>query len=428
MMRRALVSIALVLTLSALGSPGAQAVGPICNVPSGTYPTIQSAVNDPTCTTIIVAPGNYMENVSINRPVTIDGGGSGPGGALSTVQSAAANTPVFRIVAAGTSPSTRVNLLDLRATGASGVGGNPSSGVLVQAPTTGFLTFEHFESVMNAGSGIALDFTGGSGVLDIQLSDCDLSDNGSTGFRVPTTVTLTELNISECHLDDNNLEGVAMFGSLLNSSFADTTFNRNGGSTTVTNAGQGISMHGFSGVPNVVDNLTISDSEANDNAGGHPTTNVSTGIQFASRAGDSFTNISILDSEMARNGRQGLRLERAGFGTISNITVTGNDIENNGESGISSFDAGAPPPSDVAINFNNITGNDVGIFNGSSGAFDAECNYWGHPTGPEAVDNPKGKGDAVIEAPGDVDYRPWSPRRIGRGENPEASCNRGDNP
>lgn len=426
-MRRTFVSIALGLALSALGSPGAQAVGPICDVPTATYPTIQSAVDDPTCEVIIVAPGVYTENVTIHRPVTIDGGGSGPGEALSTVQSAAADTPVFRIIAA-TSPASRVNLLDLRATGASGVGGNPSSGVRVLLPTPGFLTFEHFESVMNLGSGIALDYPVGSSVSDIQVSDCELSDNGNSGFRVPTTVTLSGLDISDCHLDDNNLEGLVMFGSLLDSSFTDSTFNRNGGSTTVSNAGQGISMHGFSGVANIVNNLTISDSEANDNVGGHPTTNVSTGIQFASRAGDSFMNINILNSEMSRNGRQGLRLERAGSGIISNVTVDRNNIERNGQDGISSFDAGVPPPTDIAINFNNITGNGVGIQNSSSGAFNAECNYWGHPTGPEAVDNPNGKGDAAVETPGDIDYRPWSPRRIGRGQNPEASCNRGDNP
>jgi hypothetical protein len=424
-MRRTLVSIALGLTLSALGSPGAQAVGPICNVPSDLYPTIQSAVNDATCTTIIVAPGNYTENVSIPRPLTIDGGGSGLGGPFSTVQSAAANTPVFNIAAATTAVN-RVVLQDLRATGATGAG-NPGSGVRIQAPTPGFLTFENFAAVMNTGNGVAIDTGTGTSLSDIQLSSCDLSNNGATGLRVPTRVTVNGLNVSDCHVDDNNLAGFEMFGSLLSSSIGDSTFNRNGGDPAVTNAGQGISMHGFDSLPNIVDNLTISDSEANDNAGGHATTNVSTGIQFASRAVDSFTNISILDSAMNLNARQGLRLERAGSGIVSNVTVTGNDIEHNGQSGISSFDAGTPPPTNILINLNNITGNGVGISNGSSGAFNAECNYWGHPTGPEAVDNPKGKGDAVIEAPGDVDYRPWVPRRIGRGKNPEASCNRGDN-
>ncbi len=54
----------------------------------------------------------------------------------------------------------------------------------------------------------------------------------------------------------------------------------------------------------------------------------------------------------------------------------------------------------------------------------AECNYWGHATGPENEDNPQGKGQPVV---GEVDYRPWSVREIGQGENPEKSCVGGKN-
>ncbi len=58
-----------------------------CHVPSSTYPTIQAAVNDPTCAAINVAAGTYPEHITIGRDVTlrgdgqdstiIDGGGSG---------------------------------------------------------------------------------------------------------------------------------------------------------------------------------------------------------------------------------------------------------------------------------------------------------------------------------------------------------------
>jgi hypothetical protein len=44
-----------------------------CSVPSPAYPTIQSAVDDPVCTTINVAPGVYLENVTINRSLTLNG-------------------------------------------------------------------------------------------------------------------------------------------------------------------------------------------------------------------------------------------------------------------------------------------------------------------------------------------------------------------
>jgi pectin methylesterase-like acyl-CoA thioesterase len=43
----------------------ATAVAAVCTVPTLAYPTIQSAVNDPTCNPINVMPGVYPENVTI---------------------------------------------------------------------------------------------------------------------------------------------------------------------------------------------------------------------------------------------------------------------------------------------------------------------------------------------------------------------------
>jgi hypothetical protein len=78
-----------------------------CAVPSLAYPTIQSAVDDPTCTTINVAPGLYTENVSINRSLTLNGAQAGQtvamrisgGAAESTLQGAdpIGSTPVILI-------------------------------------------------------------------------------------------------------------------------------------------------------------------------------------------------------------------------------------------------------------------------------------------------------------------------------------------
>jgi hypothetical protein len=55
-------------------APAARAVN--CNVPSVSYGTIQAAINDGSCDTIIVASGTYAENLSITRNVTINGAGS----------------------------------------------------------------------------------------------------------------------------------------------------------------------------------------------------------------------------------------------------------------------------------------------------------------------------------------------------------------
>src|SRR5882672_3606818 len=62
------------VTVLTLGEGIAQAV--TCTVPIP-YPTIQSAVNDPTCDPINVAPGAYPENVMIPRSLTLNGAQAG---------------------------------------------------------------------------------------------------------------------------------------------------------------------------------------------------------------------------------------------------------------------------------------------------------------------------------------------------------------
>jgi hypothetical protein len=60
-----------------------------CFVPTVSYPTIQSAVDDLTCTTIEVAAGFYMEDVVIARPLTLNGPNAGTSWTLQ------AATPAF---------------------------------------------------------------------------------------------------------------------------------------------------------------------------------------------------------------------------------------------------------------------------------------------------------------------------------------------
>src|SRR4051812_40193059 len=68
--------VASVAALILLGSTAARAA--TCSVPTGAYPTIQSAASDPTCNTINVAPGTYNENVTVAFPnTTINGAQAG---------------------------------------------------------------------------------------------------------------------------------------------------------------------------------------------------------------------------------------------------------------------------------------------------------------------------------------------------------------
>ena len=47
-----------------------------CNVPSASYPSIQSAVNVINCTEIVLASGNHFGAVTIGRTLTVQGAGS----------------------------------------------------------------------------------------------------------------------------------------------------------------------------------------------------------------------------------------------------------------------------------------------------------------------------------------------------------------
>lgn len=156
------------------------------------------------------------------------------------------------------------------------------------------------------------------------------------------------------------------------------------------------------------------------------------GLDFAASG---HRDVTIEDVVTSGNGGVGIALHDARNGVFRNNVVRDgmdiNGVENtevtkNTFSGSSGFgirirsEYGAGPNVNLAVNFNNISGNDPGVLNTVSGfTLNAECNYWGHATGPEHQSNPQGRGDAVD---GNVDFEPFSPREIGAGANPERSC------
>ncbi|MCI0394498.1 MAG: hypothetical protein L0322_06130, partial [Chloroflexi bacterium] len=72
------VVIALLALAVAVGwTAGWSAPTTTCNVPSGDYPTIQSAVDDPACDVVNVATGIFIANVVISRTMTVQGQGAG---------------------------------------------------------------------------------------------------------------------------------------------------------------------------------------------------------------------------------------------------------------------------------------------------------------------------------------------------------------
>src|SRR2546428_2608270 len=124
------------------------------------YPTIQSAVSDPTCNPINVAPGTYLENVTITRTLTLNG--------------AQAGTSVALRVSGGPSETT-VN-------GANPIGANPV--ILINAAMVKIDGFTLRNAITTgAAIGVAVKTAGDGAVIANnfvdQINTTDTSSNGT---------------------------------------------------------------------------------------------------------------------------------------------------------------------------------------------------------------------------------------------------------
>src|SRR5690348_9473794 len=103
MLRRArptalyLILVCLLLAPSFVPADLALAAGPICTVGASgaNYTSVQAAVNDANCTTINIAAGTYIENITISRTVMLQGAG-----AASTILDGGQNGRVLNIPSA----------------------------------------------------------------------------------------------------------------------------------------------------------------------------------------------------------------------------------------------------------------------------------------------------------------------------------------
>src|SRR5437667_5029858 len=112
-----------VMTFLGIGAGRAEAA--TCTVPSP-YPTIQDAVNDPSCSMINVAPGTYFESVTIFRPLALLGPNAG-------ISWSGTRFPEAVV----TSGATTFNLTDGQSVTIDGFTINGDFGVYVSGSTTG---------------------------------------------------------------------------------------------------------------------------------------------------------------------------------------------------------------------------------------------------------------------------------------------------
>ncbi|MFQ5611787.1 MAG: choice-of-anchor Q domain-containing protein [Anaerolineae bacterium] len=174
-----------------LAGPPRLALAANCSVPSGTYPTIQAAINDSNCDTINLMGMTYTENLNIPRSLTMQGAGI-----VTTTIDGNNGTRVITV----TGSSTMVTIKDLRITGGDASNADPvvvvtgriGGGVLVDGGAMLYLDNVRVYSNTARASGNGTGFGGGIGVrggstLHVQNSKLDTnlansSATGQTGF------------------------------------------------------------------------------------------------------------------------------------------------------------------------------------------------------------------------------------------------------
>ncbi len=359
--------------------------------PTYDYATIQAAINAGTTSdgdTIQVAAGTYTENVTVSKQVTIDGAGSDAAGTVITPPSGTG----IAVGASGASSSDRLVVRDLRVTNA------PANGINITAPNASYLTFDNVACVSNGSHGINTNPPTGSGsFFDLYLNGCNLSSNGSVGFRTATYVGINGLTIVDSHID-GNVMGLCFYSAVgsplvTNVSVSGTTFNNN------TSKG----MY-FENLDNAAfSNVTVSNS----GTAGAWAAGVDVNLKSHTFQNISFTNAVVTNCGKgdAVNGA-GLTIKARDDGSyagnpasLNNVQITCSRITGC-QDGLRLGEPGAnnAGPTNVSIHNCTISGNVLkALRNESQALADAESNWWGTTDGSAIA--------AMIS--GGADYDAW---------------------
>lgn len=214
------------------------------------------------------------------------------------------------------------------------------------------------------------------------------------------------------HLDQDNFDGFRFTNNCVVNGITGTGFfvdgNRNVGAS-------GTRKPQFSG--NFIDNngtganlgrLAVEDATISSNTFSN---NVFDGLQGGPK--NSIITLNSFDG----NGRDGLSLTGFGGATDPNRGAQGNSVTTNcfTSNGFTKAGAGIAFsalqfPGTISTNVanqNNIFGNATGARYPGPETINAEFNWWGSPTGPTHVANPGGMGDVIVDDGNGIDYDPF---------------------
>lgn len=348
----------------------------VCSVPSGSYPTIQDAVNDPGCNTINVAPGVYNENVVIPRALTLNGPNAGISGN------------------AARGPEATVNQVNITASDVT-VDGFSFSNPGVQMNIFGATTLSGVSVKNNIFSGY-----GSVGFPTYNAGNLAVTRNL---FKNPLAATeAMQIKAGPTSLGGCNgtLVSDNVFTAASNNGAADINLSCTGsGSTGVTVSGNldtGLALDtSFTAFSGVIGGIVV-------------TTNNVTGTATAGSAifffGGVTGSVDINNNIITKFGGNGIDVGNFGDGNnAGTFTFTYNDLSQNFRS--IRLRAAFDPGASVTANRNNVSGNSstFGIQNDSlTLVANATCNWWGAANGPGPVG--PGSGDKVSTG---VTYAPW---------------------
>jgi len=348
---------------------------------------IQDAVNNPSCSTINVAPGTYFESVIIGRPLTLVGPNagvswSGARGAEAIVNSGATTFNLTN--------GQNVTIDGFTINGDFGiyVSGSTSSTLIQNNIITGVTRALTLDSPGSAASVLNNDLV--SNVRSLHVSGgpyTNLKVNGNR-FSGPAAATgiffsgSTANSITGFEFKYNQVLHLANMASTISSGTVSVNFFN-------------VNAPGALNLQIDLHNSTVS---SNTFDGNNTTACLQLfGSQFGLVPSD---HVNVFDNTFNNCNVYGIQLSP----DIDHIYITKNTISNNIE-GVNTRDITLwnLTGNEIHVNTNNITGNTVfGVRNGQMGVLDATCNWWGASNGPGPVGS--GSGDRVSL---NVDFTPW---------------------
>lgn len=331
-----------------------------CSVPSPGYPTIQAAVDDPTCSTINVAPGVYPENVVIPRSVAING--------------AQAGQPVVGRTSGGPDESTVV-------------GANPSGSHAVFTVNASSVSIDGFtirnSVVADAAIGVQID-SGSSDAVTLNnfIADIATPDPGATGTAIGVWVQDGATNVN---IGQNDIRNVTANGAASGILIGDQA------STLAPTDIVYIHENAISGITSVV--------------GGAAAAVVA---RMSLTPSSFFFERNQISNVTGSTFAQGVRIE---------CPLLDGPIITNDFAGLSSASGDVVAirfPSNTTGNFSDSSGNNFnlpdtaygirvdGTFDNSVGPLNATCCWWGSADGP----GPVGPGHGARVSP-NINFNSW---------------------